>query len=55
MTILEDCGCFSDTDLGVMWPCCLHRGQTEAMRQADEQQHVEEAAAFNGWIDGDRS
>lgn len=48
--VLRECGCFTHPDIpGELWPCSLHRGQTEAQRQADAEQQVDEAIAFNNW------
>lgn len=52
-TILEGCGCFTDTELNVFWPCSLHRGVTEEERrtlQVREQEDLTiEADAWLKW------
>lgn len=55
-TILEGCGCFSDDELNVKWPCTLHRtpdGVTatpNGEREKLEQEEIrKEAEAWLKW------
>lgn len=51
---IADCGCFTFNNIegqSGFWPCCRHRGQTEAQRKADQLQMEWEAKAMNDWVE----